>query len=67
MLEHNDLEKRLRNQMKKKLKVTHIPELQLEDSEGDMHSFNEYYDYMASLGCGGFGFVISAVHKKSGE
>lgn len=53
--------------MKKKLKTTHIPDLALEDQEGNLHPFHEYYDYMESLGCGGFGFVISAVHKYSGE
>ena len=53
--------------MKKKLKITNIPDLQLEDCQGVIHAFNEFYDYMGSLGCGGFGFVVSSVHKNSGD
>jgi serine/threonine protein kinase len=67
MVEHDSEEIRLRKLMKKKLNITNIPDLMLEDSEGNMHYFNEYYDYLESLGCGGFGFVVSAVHKASGE
>jgi hypothetical protein len=62
-VEHNEDELRLRKQMKKKLKITSIPDITFEDKEGTMHIFSEYYDYLESLGCGGFGFVISAVHK----
>jgi hypothetical protein len=49
--------------MKKKLKITNIPDILVEDSEGNIAKFGTHYDYLESLGCGGFGFVVSAVHK----
>ena len=31
------------------------------------HYFEDYYDYIKPLGCGAFGFVVSAIDKESGE
>lgn len=41
--------------------------LEFEDSEGNTTRFEDYYDYHKFLGCGSFGFVVSAVDKNTGE
>lgn len=50
-----------------KLQTTSIPDLEFEDMEGNWIKFHEMYDYHKFLGCGSFGFVVSAVHRQSGE
>ncbi|CDW82180.1 protein kinase domain containing protein [Stylonychia lemnae] len=58
---------RLRKLMKEKLQTTSIPSLEFEDAEGNTIKFEEIYDYHKFLGCGSFGFVVSAVDKLTGE
>ena len=60
-------EKRLRREMRKKLRTTKIADLVLEDPDGTEHLFSEYYDYIESIGSGGFGYVVKAVDRESGE
>lgn len=35
--------------------------------QGNVTHFEDYYDYIKPLGCGSFGFVVSAIDKASGE
>jgi len=35
--------------------------------EGNLYKFEDFYDYIKPLGCGSFGFVVSAIEKLSGE
>lgn len=58
---------KLRKLMKQKLQTTSIPDLEFEDCEGNLFKFSEFYDYHKFLGCGSFGFVVSAIEKSSGE
>lgn len=58
---------RLRKLMKHKLQTTSIPNLEFEDNEGNTYKFSDFYDYHKFLGCGSFGFVVSAVEKATGE
>lgn len=62
-------ELKLIKQMKQKLQTTTIPLLPFElDAHGtNTHYFEDYYDYIKPLGCGAFGFVVSALDKESGE
>jgi len=53
--------------MKEKLQTTSIPDLEFEDIEGNFFKFSDFYDYHKFLGCGSFGFVVSAMDKESGE
>lgn len=41
--------------------------MEFEDSEGNFVMFSELYDYHKFLGCGSFGFVVSAVDRSTGE
>lgn len=52
--------------MKQKLQTTTIPKLEFEDKLGHVSHFEDYYDYIKPLGCGSFGFVVSAVDKETG-
>jgi hypothetical protein len=58
---------RLRKLMKEKLRTTTIPKLQFEEFDGTFYSFEHFYDFHKSLGCGSFGFVVSAVEKSTGD
>eukprot|EP00347_Sterkiella_histriomuscorum_P022213 403331274 len=58
---------RLRKLMKQKLQTTSIPKLDFDDHEGNSTKFEEIYDYHKFLGCGSFGFVVSAIDKASGQ
>jgi len=53
--------------MKQKLQTTSVQDLEFEDREGNFIKFDELYDYHKFLGCGSFGFVVSAVDKETGE
>lgn len=53
--------------MRQKLQTTSIPKLEFEDFKGKISLFEDYYDYIKPLGCGSFGFVVSAVDKASGS
>lgn len=54
--------------MKKALETTNIWDLLLEDTDGvTRYWFSEFYDYIQMLGCGGFGFVVSAIDNETGE
>lgn len=52
--------------MRQKLQTTSIPRLEFEDYQGNVSYFEDYYDYIKPLGCGSFGFVVSALDKASG-
>jgi hypothetical protein len=41
--------------------------LEFEDIHGTITLFEDYYDYIKPLGCGSFGFVVSAMDRASGE
>jgi serine/threonine protein kinase len=58
---------RLRKLMKEKLQTTSIPSLEFEDHEGSIVKFEDIYDYHKFLGCGSFGFVVSAIDRHTGE
>jgi hypothetical protein len=49
--------------MKKKLKTADLNSLEFEDADGKFIPFLDLYDYIEDLGFGGFGFVISGIHK----
>ena len=53
--------------MEKKLNVTQITEIWFEESDGTETQFNELFEYRASIGAGGFGFVVAALDKSTGE
>lgn len=53
--------------MRQKLQTTSIPRIEFEDVKGHISHFEDYYDYIKPLGCGSFGFVVSAVDKASGD
>jgi hypothetical protein len=52
--------------MRQKLQTTSIPKLEFEEFSGKTSCFEDYYDYIKPLGCGSFGFVVSALDKSSG-
>lgn len=52
--------------MRQKLQTTSIPKLEFEDYQGNVKHFEDFYDYIKPLGCGSFGFVVSALDKASG-
>jgi serine/threonine protein kinase len=58
---------RLRKLMKQKLQTTSIPALEFEDHDGTTYKFEDLYDYHKFLGAGSFGFVVSAIDRKTGE
>lgn len=58
---------RLRKLMKRNLKTKSIPNIELEDRMGNVYRFSDFYDYIQSLGCGGFGYVVKAVDLATGE
>lgn len=53
--------------MKEMLKVTKIPNLMLEDANGDRFSFSKVFKFQNFLGTGTFGFVVSAVERETDE
>lgn len=53
--------------MRQKLQTTSIPRLEFEDLKGHITYFEDYYDYIKPLGCGSFGFVVSAIDKATGD
>jgi serine/threonine protein kinase len=53
--------------MRQKLQTTSIPKLEFEEFSGNVCTFEELYDYNKPLGCGSFGFVVSALDKQSGQ
>ena len=53
--------------MRQKLQTTSIPRLEFEDINGKITHFEDYYDYIKPLGCGSFGFVVSAIDKQTGD
>lgn len=53
--------------MRQKLQTTSIPKIEFEDMHGTITLFEDYYDYIKPLGCGSFGFVVSAMDRESGE
>ena len=55
--------------MKKKLRTTRIPDIQLKDSlDSSMVAlFSEYYSYEKNLGVGSFGYVVQAIDIETGE
>lgn len=54
---------KMRKLMKQKLQTTSIHDLEFEDRHGNYIKFDEIYDYHKFLGCGSFGFVVSAVDR----
>lgn len=53
--------------MKQKLQTTNVPDLEFEDYSGNCLKFSEFYEYKNFLGCGSFGFVVSAIDKETGK
>ena len=60
-------EGKLSKQMERKLKVSQITEICFEESDGTETPFNELFEFRTSIGAGGFGFVVAALDKSSGE
>ncbi len=52
--------------MRKALETTDIRKIILEDVECQ-YKFSDFYEYIEMLGCGGFGFVVSAIDNKTRE
>lgn len=50
-----------------KLGVTDINQLVFEESDGTEIPFTELFEYRASIGAGGFGFVVAVLDKFTGE
>jgi serine/threonine protein kinase len=52
--------------MKKALETTDIWKIILQDVERE-YKFSDFYEYIEMLGCGGFGFVVSAIDLRTRE
>ena len=50
-----------------KLGVSSIKKICFEDNEGNEVPFNELFEFRASIGAGGFGFVVAALDRSTGE
>jgi len=53
--------------MERMLRVTSITHIQFEENDGTEIPFSELFEYRTAIGCGGFGFVVAALDKISGE
>lgn len=60
-------EDKLSKQMERKLKVSQITQICFEESDGTETPFSELFEFRASIGAGGFGFVVAALDKSTGE
>lgn len=55
------------DQIETKFEVSDIDQIVLEHSDGTEIHFSELFEYRASIGSGGFGFVVAALDKRTGE
>jgi len=67
-IDHTKDQIRLKKLMKKALETTNISKILLQDTDGvTKYWFSEFYEYKSMLGCGGFGFVVSAIDHETGN
>jgi uncharacterized protein YrzB (UPF0473 family) len=50
----------MKQMLKEKLKVTKVPRIELDDSEGNENYFKDFFKFEEFLGVGAFGFVVKA-------
>jgi serine/threonine protein kinase len=55
------------DQIETKFEVSDIDQIVFEHSDGTEVQFSELFEYRASIGSGGFGFVVAALDKRTGE
>lgn len=60
-------EGKYKDQIALKFEVSDIDHIVFEYADGSGVSFNELFEYRASIGTGGFGFVVAALYKETGE
>lgn len=53
--------------MKRMLGVSQITDIVFEENDGTEIPFTEMFEYRTALGSGGFGFVVAALDKSTGE
>jgi len=58
---------KFRSLIKEKLKATSIPDIKLEDDQGEITLLSELYTFESFLGTGTFGFVVAAIDRETGE
>mmetsp|Transcript_40194 Transcript_40194/g.46103 ORF Transcript_40194/g.46103 Transcript_40194/m.46103 type:complete len:86 (+) Transcript_40194:241-498(+) len=55
------------HQLELKLGVTDVNHIVFEESDGTEIYFSDLFEYRACIGAGGFGFVVAALDRSSGE
>ena len=55
------------NQLALKFEVTDIDQIVFEYQDGSETNFSELFEYRTSIGAGGFGYVVAALDKETGE
>lgn len=58
---------KLKRDMVRMLAVTDIQNIIFEENDGTEIPFTDLFDYRTSIGAGGFGFVVAALDKHTGE
>ena len=54
-------------ELKRKLKITNIDQIQFEEADGTVTRFGDKYEFVKNLGFGAFSFVVQAVELVSGK
>jgi serine/threonine protein kinase len=73
--EHKDFTEFIKNQRQDKLSrhlfkmlgVSDVTAIQFEENDGTEIAFTDLFEYRTSIGAGGFGFVVAALDKATGE
>ena len=60
-------DEKLSKQMQKMLGVSDITTIHFEEGDGSETPFTDLFEFRKSIGAGGFGFVIAALDKSTGE
>ena len=63
----NKKNNKLSRQMKVMLEVLSITDIIFEENDGTEIPFTDLFEYRASIGAGGFGFVVAVLNKTTGE
>lgn len=58
---------KMKSILKEKLKVTSVPNIKLENDEGEVCLFKDLFTFHEFLGVGSFGFVVKAEDVTTGE
>lgn len=63
----NKKSNKIYRQMQKMLNVRLITDIIFEENDGSEIPFTDLFEFRASIGVGGFGFVVAVLDKSSGE